>query len=96
MEKSIMISETFVCPENYFKCRGSFCLDAQYVCDGISQCADGETKIAVVCILLVERWHIHYISKNNSLFVLMLNFPVKIFSTMLGRFPAFLGQTSPK
>ena len=39
-----MISETFKCPANYFKCRGSFCLDTQYVCDGISQCADGEDE----------------------------------------------------
>ena len=44
VQESIIISETFVCPENYFKCRGSFCLDAQYVCDGISQCADGQDE----------------------------------------------------
>ena len=39
-----MISETFECPANYFKCQQSFCLDTQYVCDGIAQCADGEDE----------------------------------------------------
>ena len=37
-------AEDFVCPENYFKCPESFCVEKQYVCDGIPQCESGEDE----------------------------------------------------
>ena len=40
----ISISESFVCPAYHFKCPGSFCIESQYVCDGILQCKDGQDE----------------------------------------------------
>ena len=40
----ISISESFVCPTYHFKCPRSFCIESQYVCDGILQCKDGQDE----------------------------------------------------
>ena len=41
---SILISEDFACPVDHFKCPRSFCIESQYLCDGILQCKDGEDE----------------------------------------------------
>ena len=35
----------FVCPAYYYKCRNSFCIEDQYVCDGVAQCEHGEDEV---------------------------------------------------
>ena len=40
----LYFAETFMCPENYFKCPESFCVEKQYVCDGIAHCQSGEDE----------------------------------------------------
>ena len=40
----ILISECFECPEDYFKCPRSFCLESRFVCDGNPNCQNGEDE----------------------------------------------------
>ena len=36
---------SFLCPKNFFKCHNSFCLEVKLVCDGESQCENGEDEL---------------------------------------------------
>ena len=52
-----------LCPKDFFKCHNSFCLEVKLVCDGESQCENGEDeincgKIVFPCVLLFLDRHI--------------------------------------
>ncbi|KAK3596992.1 hypothetical protein CHS0354_009129 [Potamilus streckersoni] len=36
--------ETFICPPNFVKCPGSYCLAVRLMCDGLQQCPNGEDE----------------------------------------------------
>ncbi|KAL3889735.1 hypothetical protein ACJMK2_002064 [Sinanodonta woodiana] len=36
--------ETFICPDNFVKCPGSFCLAVRLLCDSVQQCPNGEDE----------------------------------------------------
>ena len=49
MQFSLMVnytffSEVFECPADFFKCPDSFCIEKQFVCDGVPQCENGEDE----------------------------------------------------
>ena len=40
----VLFLEIFTCPVGFFKCPGSFCVEIQYVCDGVAHCHHGEDE----------------------------------------------------
>ena len=45
MHKIIFVLESFECPEYFFKCPDSFCVERRFVCDGIVHCENGDDEL---------------------------------------------------
>ena len=41
----LCVLELFECPEFYFKCPNSFCVERRYVCDGTVHCENGVDEL---------------------------------------------------
>ena len=51
-----IFSELFECPSDFFKCPDDFCIEKQFVCDGVPQCENGEDEQQ--CGKLASRVHL--------------------------------------
>ena len=67
---SILISEDFACPVDHFKCPRSFCIESQYLCDGILQCKDGEDEenCGKYLMSFLPRWVFSKLMFTSALF----------------------------
>ena len=43
--KITIFSGVFECPSDFYKCPKSFCIEKQFVCDGVPQCENGEDEL---------------------------------------------------
>ncbi|GFR87544.1 hypothetical protein ElyMa_002495800 [Elysia marginata] len=49
----------------YFKCRGA-CIENRYVCDGVSNCANGEDEDPALCKLQIQTWTTNSTKKHTE------------------------------